>query len=158
MLTNEHLRNFMQEHDVEGTIFRLEKAVSTVDQAAQAVGAHPDQIVKSLLFSVADQQVLVIACGTQRISSQAIADHFGIAPKEVKLAKPPVVLETTGYEVGTVPPFGHPRPVPTLVDQRVLEQETVYAGGGGHHVLLRFSPGEILRVTAAETVDLQAEA
>lgn len=158
MLTSEHLRAFLHDHNIEGEIFRLEDAVSTVDQAARAVGAHPDQIVKSLLFSVADQQVLVIACGPQRISSQAIADHLGIAPKEVKLASPPVVLETTGYKVGTVPPFGHPRPVPTLVDQRVLEQETVYAGGGGHHVLLRFSPGEILRVANAETVDLQAEA
>jgi prolyl-tRNA editing enzyme YbaK/EbsC (Cys-tRNA(Pro) deacylase) len=68
------------------------------------------------------------------------------------------VLATTGYEVGTVPPFGHHQPVPTLVDRRVLEQETVYAGGGGHRVLLRFSPGEILRVTAAETIDLHGQA
>lgn len=158
MLTSKHLRAFMQENGIQGEILHLEASVSTVNQAAEAVGAQPDQIVKSLLFSVADQQVLVIACGPQRISSKTIANHYGITSKQVKLASPPVVLATTGYEVGTVPPFGHHQPIATLVDRRVLEQETVYAGGGGHRVLLRFSPGEILRVTTAETIDLHGQA
>ena len=158
MLTSEHVRTFLDENKIEGEIFSLEETVSTVDEAAQAVGAHPEQIVKSLLFTVDDQPILVIACGPQRVPADAIAAHCGVPPKQVKLASPSVVIDATGYQVGTVPPFGHRQPVQTLVDKQVLKQEYVYAGGGGHRVLIRFSPGDILRVTPAEIIDLHAQA
>jgi Cys-tRNA(Pro)/Cys-tRNA(Cys) deacylase len=40
------------------------------------------------------------------------------------------VLEMTGYRVGTVSPFGLPRPLRVLIDSSVLQEEEVSIGSG----------------------------
>jgi prolyl-tRNA editing enzyme YbaK/EbsC (Cys-tRNA(Pro) deacylase) len=64
------------------------------------------------------------------------------------------VLEISGYEVGAMPPFGHRRPLITLIDNRVLELPEAYAGGGAENALIRLNPQEIQRVTGAKALDL----
>lgn len=64
------------------------------------------------------------------------------------------MLSETGFEVGAMPPFGHRYPLPTLMDKRVLQQPSVYAGGGAENALVHLSPEDILRVTRAEVIDL----
>jgi len=54
--------------------------------------------------------------------------------------------------VGGMPPFGHRRPLPVLLEAAVLEQPVVYAGGGSDGAMLRISPRELLRATAARLV------
>ncbi len=61
----------------------------------------------------------------------------------------------TGYPVGAVPPFGHPEPLPTFIDRKVLVLTEAYAGGGAIDTLVKVSPQEIARVTQAEIIDLQ---
>lgn len=154
MLTPNDLHSFMKEHDIEGEIVHLDVPTPTVEAAAQAVGTHPDQIVKSVLFTVRDDRVLAIACGTQLIERRVIAGLCNVGRKRVRLANAKIVLETTGYPVGTVPPFGHPQPIQTLIDPQVLEHREVYAGGGAHNALLRLKSQDILRITGAEIIDL----
>jgi prolyl-tRNA editing enzyme YbaK/EbsC (Cys-tRNA(Pro) deacylase) len=77
-----------------------------------------------------------------------------VGRKRVKLADAETVLNITGYPVGAMPPFGHRRPLPTLMDKRVLRQTEVYAGGGQIDALLRISPEAIFRVTSAIELDL----
>ncbi|MFQ5616943.1 MAG: YbaK/EbsC family protein, partial [Anaerolineales bacterium] len=126
----------------------------TVESAAQAVGAHPDQIVKSVLFLIRGEPLLAIAYGTTRIDRRNIATRYGVGRKRVKLAGAETVLQITGYPVGAVPPFGHPQPIPTLLDPGILEHEQVYAGGGSGSALVRLVPKDILRITNAEIVPL----
>lgn len=144
----------MQAHGVSGEILRLNVPTPTVDAAAQAVNAKPDQIIKSILFLVDQQPVLAIACGTSNIDRGAIADTFGVGKKRVKLANSEMVLEISGYEVGAMPPFGHCQPLATLIDRRVLDLKQAYAGGGAENALLQLNPQEILRVTQAQVLDL----
>jgi len=154
MLTPSDLQTFMTENTIPGEIVFLATPTPTVTAAAQAVGTTPEQIVKSVLFMIRDQRVLAIARGTQLIERRCIAAHFGVGRKRVKLAPPEVVLTVTGYPVGTVPPFGHPYPLQTLVDRLVLELSTAYAGGGAHNALVRLDPRDILNITQAEVIDL----
>jgi prolyl-tRNA editing enzyme YbaK/EbsC (Cys-tRNA(Pro) deacylase) len=72
----------------------------------------------------------------------------------VKLAGPDTVLSVTGYTVGAVPPFGHLKPIQTLIDHRVLEMPQIYAGGGAEDALLRLDPQEILQATHVIRIDL----
>jgi prolyl-tRNA editing enzyme YbaK/EbsC (Cys-tRNA(Pro) deacylase) len=154
MLTPSDLENFMDQNDIAGEILSLEAPTPTVEAAAQAVGTQADQIVKSLLFSIGDQGVLAITCGTQRVERRKIAALYGVSSKKVKLASPEFVLEKTGYPVGTVPPFGHLQPIPTLVDPGVLEHSLVYAGGGKHNTLLRVNPQAFLTTGQVQVIDL----
>lgn len=148
------LQAYMQVQGIDGEILHLEIPTPTVEAAAQAVGTHPDQIVKSILFIVAGQPALTISCGPSHVDRRSLAAHYNVGRKQVKLASPEAVQQETGYEVGAMPPFGHHYALPTLMDRRVLEKDSVYAGGGAHNALLRLSPQDILRVTRAELIDL----
>ena len=149
-----NLREYMQSNAIPGEILHLDVPTPTVEAAAQAVCAEPTQIIKSILFMVDENPVLVIACGKSTISRRAIADLYGVGKKRVKLATPEMVLELSGYEVGAMPPFGHRQLLTTLIDSRVLDLPEAYAGGGAENALLRLNPLEILRVTGAKVLDL----
>jgi prolyl-tRNA editing enzyme YbaK/EbsC (Cys-tRNA(Pro) deacylase) len=149
------LSEYMQSHNIVGEILRLDVPTPTVETAAQAVNAKPEQIIKSILFLVDGHPVLVIACGLSNIERRAIADLYAVGKKKVKLATPDVVLEISGYEVGAMPPFGHLQPLATLIDRRVLDVPEAYAGGGAENALVRLNPQDILRVTGARVLDLR---
>jgi len=153
-LTATDLKAFMQEQDISGEMLYLDSPTQTVETAAQAVGTHVEQIVKSILFVIDGQPVLAITSGISHVDRRAIASVFAVGRKRVKLASAQTVLETCGYEVGAMPPFGHLSKLLTLLDRGVLELSEVYAGGGAENVLVRLSPEEILRVTQAQVMDL----
>jgi Cys-tRNA(Pro) deacylase len=148
------LLTYIEKHHVAAEVVSLDAHTPTVEAAAQAVGTISDRIVKTLLFLVDEEPVLVIACGLAHVDRRALASHFNVGRKRVKLADAAAVLENTGYPVGTVPPFGHKQPLRTFIDQRVLQQPEVYAGGGGIDTLVRVAPHEIVRLTHAVTMDL----
>jgi prolyl-tRNA editing enzyme YbaK/EbsC (Cys-tRNA(Pro) deacylase) len=148
------LRDFMRANEIAGEILHLEVPTPTVEAAAVAVHADPGQIIKSILFMVNENPVLVIACGMSTISRRVIADLYGVGKKRIKLANAELVLEISGYEVGAMPPFGHQQPLTTLIDSKVLDLPEAYAGGGEENALLRLNPREILKTTGAIVLDL----
>ncbi len=156
MLGPDDLRTYMQRQGIPGEIVYLEVPTPTVQTAAEAAGVHLEQIVKSLVFLVKDEAVLAITCGTLQVERRAIAARFGVGRKKVKLADAETVLAATGYAVGSVPPFGHRKSLPTMLDQRVLEHEEVYAGGGGGSALVRLNSQDIFKFSMAEVVDLHS--
>lgn len=58
------------------------------------------------------------------------------------------------YAVGTVPPFGHRRRLPVLVDTSVTAYATCYAGGGSGEVEIFLTVPELLRASAATVADI----
>ena len=153
-LSAKDLQAFMDLHRIPGQILTLDMPTPTVEAAAQAVGVSARQIVKSVLFTVPGTAVLTISCGDQLVERRAIASLYQVSRKRVKLAPPEVVLELTGFAVGTVPPFGHRTMMRTLMDPRVLTFDEIYAGGGTHHALVRLNPQDIAKITQAEIIDL----
>lgn len=154
MLTPDDLQRFIDKHNIAGEILILDAPTPTVEVAAQVMDTRPEQIIKSVLFMINTERVLAIAGGTQPIERRVIAALYGVGRKRVKLAPPEIVLETTGYPVGAVPPFGHPSPIRTLLDPRVLEHTEVFGGGGAHNALMRLTPESVLQITQAQVIDL----
>ena len=122
--------------------------------AAAALGIEPGQVIKSLLFLVVGEPVLVIASGAAPVDRGALAARFGVGKKQIKLADAETVLRLTGYPIGGVPPFGHPVPIPTLLDRAVLAWDVIYGGGGDERTLLRIAPEELARAAGAEWITL----
>jgi prolyl-tRNA editing enzyme YbaK/EbsC (Cys-tRNA(Pro) deacylase) len=148
------LADFIAKNAIVAEIVPVAVETPTVPAAAAALGVATSQIIKSLLFLVRDQPVLVIASGETMVDRGILAARFGVGKKQIKLADPETVLRLTGYPAGGVPPFGHPAPLLTLLDRAVLTWDAVYGGGGDDRTLLRVTPGELARVTAAEWVAL----
>ena len=152
------LDQFIQIHGIQGRIIKLSVPTPTVETAAEAIGTTVDKIVKSLLFLIDGQPTLVISPGTQHIDRRSLAKHFDVGRKRVKLADAEKVLELTGFEVGSVPPFGHRQTLSVILDENIFLQSIDYAGGGSRDALLEISPEEILRVTSATVINLHTDA
>lgn len=148
------LQRFIDENEIEAEIVHLASDTPTVEAAAEAAGCLPEQIGKTILFVVDGAPVLVVANGVTRVGYKALADHLATSRRRLKLAKSGEVLDITGYPVGTVPPFGHKTRLPTIVEERVLDQDLIFAGGGAINALMRLTPEELLRVSQAEVVSL----
>lgn len=159
MMDAQDLRRYIETHGVEAELVSLENKTPTVEAAAEAVGVQPEQIAKSVLFAIKEaddsfRPLLVVANGLARISYKKLAGHLDVSRRRLRMARPKQVLAMTGYEVGTVPPFGHKQSLQTLVDEGLTHQEVVYAGGGAIDVLLRIPVSELQRVLQAEIVSL----
>jgi prolyl-tRNA editing enzyme YbaK/EbsC (Cys-tRNA(Pro) deacylase) len=153
-LTPSDLARFIAEHGVAAELIPMAAETPTVPAAAAALGVAPGQIIKSLLFLVRDEAVLVIASGDAPVDRAVLAARFGAGKKQVKLAGADTVLRLTGYPAGGVPPFGHATRVPVLLDVAVQRWAAVYGGGGDDHTLLRIAPAELARVTGAAWITL----
>ena len=148
------LARFIAEHGIAAELIPMAVETPPVPAAAAALGVAPGQIIKSLLFLVREEPVLVIASGDAPVDRAVLAARFGAGKKQVKLADAETVLRVIGYPVGGVPPFGHVTRVPVLLDVAVQRWETIYGGGGDDHTLLHIAPAELARVTGAEWIDL----
>lgn len=158
------LEAYLRAHHIAGELLRLPEHTPTVEAAARVMGTTVEGIVKSVLFvqdtdggTPAERAVLVVANGLSRVDYRRVADCLGVSRRRLKLADADTVLVLTGQPVGGVAPFGHPQPLRTVIDRRVLEQPFVFAGGGALDALLRLTPAEIVRVTGAVTVDVVKE-
>lgn len=148
------LSRFIEAHEIQAEIVHLPVETPTVAAAAEAVNVRPEQIVKSVLFVADGSPVLVVANGLTRIHRKRLADVIGMSRRRVKMANGEQVLAVTGYAVGAVPPFGHPQRIPTLLDAGVMEETTIYGGGGENNALMRLSTQELQRVIEGDIVDI----
>ncbi len=153
-LNSEHLAEFVRSKQIQAQLVHIDVPTPTVESAAKAVGTNPDRVIKSLVFLVNGEPVLVIASGIQLVDRRIIARHFEVGRKKVKLADAQTVQDATGFEIGAVPPIGHLNPLMVLIDKRVLQYSTVYGGGGSIDVLLKLDPNDILKLTDATIIDL----
>lgn len=127
---------------------------STVQAAADALEVEPNQIGKSIVLMVADEEpVVVVARGPDVVSLDKVAEHVNVDPEEVRLAEPDEIQSFTGYPVGAVPPLGHERPLRTLVDDRVLEHDEVYVGGGSEDVMLEIRSQDLRKLPDVSSGD-----
>jgi Cys-tRNA(Pro) deacylase len=153
-LNRTDLQAFIDTHQLAAVILPMAEHTATVDDAAAALGVDANLIIKSLVFMADNTPILVVNNGLARVDRKKLADCLGMSRKRVKFATVRQALETTGYVVGSMPPFGHRQPLRTLVDTATAGLETVYGGGGGIDAMMRLSPSELLRVTHAEVADI----
>ncbi len=158
MWNEKDLARWIADNGVAAEVVCLPAETPTVPTAAAAVNVSPEAILKSLVFLAAGRPYLVVANGLAKVDRGKLGAHWGLGKKRIKLASAEKVLQLTGYPVGTVPPFGHRTPMPTLVDPAVLEQPEIYAGGGGIQVLVRLTPQELCRVLEPQIVSVTGEA
>jgi len=153
-LNSANLQQYIDLNSIQAAILRLDEHTATVSDAARVLKVATDQIIKSLVFVADGQPLLVINNGLARIDRRRLAAILGIGRRRVKFATAEQALAITGFVVGSMPPFGHRQQLRTLVDPAVTQQETVFGGGGDLDAMMKLIPAELLRVTAAEVVEI----
>lgn len=152
--TPEHLQRFLDAHQIPAEIVRVEQHTPTVVDAAAALGVSVEMIVKTVVFLIADQPYAALANGVQRVDTRKLAARFGVNRKKVVLANAQQLISLTGYAPGTVPPLGHRQQFPMLMEPGILDQEVVYAGGGGIAEMLKIRSADLQRLTQPELLSM----
>lgn len=124
----------------------------TAAEAAAGLGCSIGEIAKSIVFRRRsdDAAVMVVASGANRVDERKVATLVGALGK----ADASFVREHTGYAIGGVCPIGHARRVIMLVDQDLLQFESIWAAAGHPHAVFKLSPQELLAMTGAPAVDI----
>ncbi|MEJ2709040.1 MAG: YbaK/EbsC family protein [Anaerolineales bacterium] len=109
--------------------FRHPGQVRSLEQAARERGQRPDQIVRSIVFRLPEEEfIMVLVAGPEQISWHDLREYLGLS--RMTMANKEQVLERTGFPPGAVSPFGLPQPMRILVDKSVLQEEIVSIGSG----------------------------
>jgi Cys-tRNA(Pro) deacylase len=147
----------LENQNIPHRVFRHEKSVESLEQAAADRDQKPEQIVRSILFQIRPGEfVMVLAAGPAQVDWKTLRQFVGRS--RIRMATEEEVLEVTGYRVGTVSPFGLKNPVRVLIDASVLKEEEISTGSGVRNVAILLKSADLRRALAgAEIVSLMEQ-
>jgi Cys-tRNA(Pro)/Cys-tRNA(Cys) deacylase len=122
-------------------------------QAAEAMGADPSSVLKTLMVLVDNRPACVILPSDREVNLKRLAAALG--GKGAQMMKPADAERITGYHVGGISPFGQKRRVPTVLEQSALEHAEVFINGGQRGLQVKLAPraaAEVLDAKVAEVV------
>lgn len=123
--------------------------VGSLAEAAAARGVEPAAIIKTLVVRRGDDDfVLVLVPGDRGISWPKLRALLGVSRLSMPDAE--IARTATGYERGTITPFGALGGWPVIVDDSIVAQPAVSIGGGGHGVAFTLSGPDL--VTALSSI------
>ena len=136
------------------SVFRHTAKVDSLEQAARERGQQPEQVVRSILFRLGeDQYLMALAGGPAQISWKKLRKYVG--QSRLTMASEDEVLSVTGYHIGAVSPFGLKRALRVLVDPGILKQNEVSIGSGVRGVAIILKSKDLLRgLKDAEVTEL----
>lgn len=127
----------------------FDQSCHSVVDAAQAVNATPEDLVKNICMIGGDDTLIVaIVRGTDRASTSRVGKALGI--ERPRLATSEEILEKTTFPCGGTPSFGFSAVF--LVDPRVAETELIITGGGSERSLVRVGTKDMLLANGAQVV------
>ncbi len=138
-------------------IVEFEQTTRSAQDAADAIGCQPAQIVKSLLFVVDGQPLMALVSGANRLDERRLAALCGVGRKKVKRADADTAKAATGFSIGGVPPFGHKSNLPVYVDQDLTRFDVVWAAAGTPHAVFAITPEDLMRASGGTVADLAAD-
>ena len=117
-------------------------------QAAEALGAPPSEVLKTLMVKADGKPACVVLASDREVSMKKLAAALGA--KSAEMMKPADAERITGYRVGGVSPFGQKRPAPTVIDADAAALPEAFMNGGQRGLQVRLAPSELVRVLGAK--------
>ena len=151
----EKVRSFLESKDCECEIFYTSDTIFTVDDASRAVGAPPEEILKTLMLLVDEVHVLALMSGINRVDMKKIRKILNA--RKVRMADPDFVYDYSGFRIGGVPPVGYPHPLETLIDQDLFLFPIVWAAAGNDHSFFPVRPCLLQDITCGKKCDIRKE-
>jgi len=126
--------------------------VGSLAEAAAARGVEPADIIKTMVVRrAADDHLLVLVPGDRSIAWPKLRALLGVS----RLSMPDAAeaLRVTGFERGTITPFGTLRPLPVVADERVAGHR-ISIGAGEHGVAATLDGDELVAFLGATVADV----
>ena len=117
-------------------------------QAAEALGAPPAEVLKTLMVKADGKPACVVLASDREVSMKKLA--AALSAKSAEMMKPADAERITGYRVGGVSPFGQKKAVPTVIDADAAALPAAFMNGGQRGLQVRLAPAELVRVLGAK--------
>ena len=122
--------------------------VYTSEEAARVRGTPLASGAKALVCKGDDQVVMFVLPADRKLASKAVRRSRGW--RKLRFASREEVLELTGLEPGSIPPFGSLFGLPTLSDSRLAENDTINFNAGDHSISISMRYEEYLKAENPE--------
>ena len=119
-------------------------------------GVSPDEACNAILVAMKTEPRKYVAC-LVRADTKIDVNHklaTAVAFKRLSFASTDEAARISGQAIGGVSILGLPDDVPLLIDERVMERESIIAGGGNRTSKVRLDPRELLKVANARVADI----
>lgn len=137
---------------LDARVVRYEPA-GNAPEAADRRGVPLGALVKTLVVRRGDgDYVLVLVPGDRAIDWPKLRAHLGLS----RLSLPDVeeARAATGYERGTITPFGCSREWPVIADGAVASLPVASIGGGAHGVAINVAGADLVAHLDATVADV----
>lgn len=126
--------------------------VNSIEEAAAARGVDVDDLIKTLVVRRGpDDYLLVLVPGGRVISWPKLRELLGV--NRISMPDAGEARQVTGYERGTITPFGTVTPLPVVADSTIGGRR-VSIGGGAHGVGVLMEGDDLIDVTSATVADV----
>lgn len=160
----ERVLELLRIHNIPKDI-REHRPVRTMSDVTEVLDAPLGQMVKSILIAMDEgentspddlnAELFLIAISADRnISIGKVATVLGRPRKKLRFATQIEVEKLTGFEVGSIAPFGLPRNIPVILDARLASLDTVWCGTGKATESLRLSVINLKKLSAYTVGDV----
>jgi Cys-tRNA(Pro) deacylase len=133
----------LKDKGVSFELIALTKTVHSVHDVQVACKCDASEVIKTLIF-IGSNPVVVILPGDKRANITKIEELIG--EQGLRMAKPAEVLSLTGYNVGSVSPFGISHEIKQIADNSVLSLPALFLGSGKSDVLIKINNNEFVKV------------
>jgi len=140
----------LAEVGVAGRIIVIPDSARTAAAAAEAIGCSVGAIANSLVLVADDTPILVMTSGAHRVDFPVLAEQLAV--DTVAMAPAAVVRENTGQVIGGVAPVGHPRPLPTYIDEDLRAFDEVWTAGGTPDTVMPLTFAQLVQVTGGRLI------
>jgi Cys-tRNA(Pro)/Cys-tRNA(Cys) deacylase len=126
--------------------------VGSLAEAAAARGVEPAAVVKTLVVRRgAGDFLFVLVPGDRVISWPKLRTLLGVS--RLSMPDAATAFDATGYERGTITPFGSLVPWPVIADERLAGRE-ITLGAGEHGVAVAVDADTAVRALGATVADV----
>lgn len=121
---------------------------------ARVLGFAERQAVKTLIFQVdTGERVLIMLGGDQNAISGNLKKAIG--SRNIQMAAPEVVKETTGYVIGSIPPFcWQPEGFRSFLEASLVNEPILGVGAGQWGNEIMITPENLIKASQAIVVNL----
>jgi len=137
---------YLQTNHVWFNVLEKRSTVHTAEAAA-ATGLPLQRVIKSLVLTADGEPVIIIIPGTCRVDKDKLKATLGV--RKVQIVSFAEAERYSGYPPGATPPVYHKKITKVVMDQRVMQFDTVYGGGGSRQKLIELKPVDIRRLNKA---------
>jgi Cys-tRNA(Pro)/Cys-tRNA(Cys) deacylase len=116
-------------------------------QAADALGAPPGEVLKTLMMKADGKPACVILASDREVAMKKLAAALGA--KTAEMMAPADAERITGYRVGGVSPFGQKRAARTVIDADAAALAQAFVNAGQRGLQARLVPADLVRALGA---------